>query len=90
MFKDVVVSNDGTTTCDKKRRPGEAPELTCRRCYQRVAISTADATNYKLQGVVNAHAKKHCTLPLDLWQYRPIARALAAPELRGLVFVARG
>jgi hypothetical protein len=90
MVKDVVVSNDGTTTCDKKRgRPGEAPELTCRRCYQRVAISAADAKNYKWQDVVNAHAKKQCTPPQDSWQYRPIARAIGAPELRGLVFVAR-
>ena len=90
MVKDVVVSNDGTITCDKKRRPGGAPELICRRCYQRVAISTADAKNYKWQDVVNAHTKKRCTPPQDSWQYRANARAVEAPELRGLVFVARG
>ena len=53
-------------------------------------MSTADAKNYKRQDVVNAHAKKRCTPPQDSWQYRANARAVEAPELRGLVFVARG
>ena len=89
MAKDVVITNDGTATCDKKRRPGEAPELTCRRCCQRVAMSKAAANNYKWQDVVDAHAKEQCTLPKVSWQYQPVARAIEAPELRGLVFVAR-
>jgi hypothetical protein len=55
-----------------------------------VAISDAQAKTHKWQEAVDAHAKKQCTPPQDSWQYRPIARALAAPELRGLVFVARG
>ena len=89
MVKGKYVSNDGTITCDKKRRPGEAPELICRRCCQCVPMSTADTKNYKWQDVVNAHAKKQCTPPQDSWQYRANARAIEAPELRGLVFVAR-
>ena len=78
MVKDVVVSKDRTTTCDKKRGKagGAPPELTCRRCCQRVAISEAQAEAYKSQDVVDAHAKRQCSPPQVSWQYRPVAPAM--------------
>ena len=89
MVKDIVASKDGTITCDKKRgRPGEAPELTCRRCSQRVAMSETQVKAHKSQEAVDAHAKQKCSPPQVAWMHRPTAAALAAPELRGLVFVA--
>ena len=89
-MKDTFVSRDGTTTCDKKQgRTGEAPELICRRCLRSVC-SEANAKRSKWVDAADVHAKEKCRPAQVSWQYRPVAPALAAPELRGLVFVARG
>ena len=90
MVKDTFVSRDVTTTCDKKHgRPGEALELLCRRCLQPVC-SVADAKRFKWLDAADAHAKEKCRPAQVPWLFRPVARVIAAPELRGLVFVARG
>jgi hypothetical protein len=39
---------------------------------------------------VDAHAREGCSPPRGAWVHRPDGLALAAPESRGLVFVARG
>ena len=89
MVKRTVESRDGTITCDKRDRPGETPELICRRCFRSVC-SVADAKRSKWLDAADVHAKEKCSPPQVPWLYRPVAPALAAPELRGLVFVARG
>ena len=88
MVKHTFESRDGTITCDKRDRPGETPELICRRCLQSVC-SVVEAKRGKWLDAADVHAKEQCTPPQGSWQYRPIARAIEAPELRGLVFVAR-
>ena len=50
----------------------------------------ADAKRSKWLDAADVHAKEKCSPPQVPWLYRPVAPALAAPELRGLVFVARG
>ena len=89
MVKHTFESRDGTITCDKRGRPGETPELICRRCLRSVC-SVVNAKRGKWLDAADVHAKEKCTPPQVSWQYRPVAPALAAPELRGLVFVARG
>ena len=89
MVKHTFKSRDGTVTCDKRDRPGETPELICRRCLNSVC-SVADAKRSKWIDAASVHAKKKCSPPQVSWQFRPVAPALGAPELRGLVFVARG
>ena len=89
MVKHTFESRDGTITCDKRDRPGETPELICRRCLRSVC-SVVNAKRGKWLDAADVHAKEQCTPPQGSWQYRPIARAIEAPELRGLVFVARG
>ena len=92
MVNSTYISKDGTTTCDKKRRLGEAPELTCRRCRDPVPVSDVQRNGYKWQEAVDAHASivPQCSPPQCAWMHRPDAPALAAPESNGLVFVARG
>ena len=91
MVNSTYISKDETTTCDKKRgRPGEAPELTCRRCRDPVPVSDVQRKSYKWQEAVDAHAREECSPPRCTWMHRPDAPALAAPESNGLVFVARG
>jgi hypothetical protein len=89
MVKHTFQSRDGTITCDKRDRPGETPELICRRCLRSVC-SVVNAKRGKWLDAADVHAKEQCTPPQGSWQYRPIACAIEAPELRGLVFVARG
>ena len=89
MVKHTFESRDGTITCDKRDRPGETPELICRRCLRSVC-NEVNAKRGKWLDAADVHAKEKCTPPQVSWQFRPVAPALAAPELRGLVFVARG
>ena len=91
MVKHKFESSDGTITCDKRDRPGETPELICRRCLRSVySVVNCNAKRGKRLDAADVHAKEKCTPPQVSWQFRPVAPALAAPELRGLVFVARG
>ena len=87
--KDTYASRDGSMKFDKRARPGDTPELICRRCKQDVC-SVAYKRTKKWLDAADAHVLKKCVEPQVSLESRQDAPALGAPELRGLVFVARG